>query len=256
MIALVLSFTNISASAPGGAGTPSGDSRSTAVGSPRVAGADTKSSKAVVKELRGGVADRRLKTWEHQDAVDLNRTRTSYAERQTRSHAYLKYLRHLWSQRSYRAWKTRRHLERITLRDVAYNGRVDPWPTVVQEVQRVFPGTSSWLLSCADAEGWGPGLTRWIGYAGVPYSTWLRDSNTVGGPMQFRFGTFTGMFRRGYEYLRARGFRTEEHLRHASSTEALTVAWRSALGQAIAAGWARYTGNDNSHWSASWENGC
>lgn len=254
MIALVLSFTNISASAPGDAPTSSGSFRSVSLES-RAAGADTKSSRAVVKELRGGIADRRLKTWTHQDAVDLNRTRTSYAERHTHSRPYLKWLRQLWSQRAYRAWKTRVKIERLTLRDFAFGPGNDAWPRAVREVQRVFPGTEPWLLSCSDAEGWSPGFDKWVGFDGVPYSTWLRDSNTVGGPMQYRFRTFTGMFRHGLDFVLERGFRVARELRD-RSLEGKTRAWRSALGQAIAAGWARYTGNDDSHWSASWGSGC
>jgi len=153
-------------------------------------------------------------------------------------------------------WKARAHIARKvyelwiltgTLRDYPFRDGNHAWAKAVREVQRVFPGTEGWLMSCSAAEGgWG----RWVGYSGVAYSTWLRDSNTVGGPLQFRFGTFTGMFRRGAEYVVARGFRLPSHLRD------MTTAWRSALGQAIAGGWARYTGNDDSHWSASWGRGC
>lgn len=130
------------------------------------------------------------------------------------------------------------------------------WPKAVREVQRVFPGTEAWILSCSDAEGWSPGFDRWVGYGGVPYSTWLRDSNTVGGPGQFRFTTHTSMFRAAFAYLAEREFMLPSHLRDWRSVAGLTRAWRSALGQALAMGWARYTGNDNSHWSASWGNGC
>ena len=134
-----------------------------------------------------------------------------------------------------------------TLRDYPFRDGNHAWAKAVREVQRVFPGTEGWLMSCSAAEG---GHGRWVGYSGVAYSTWLRDSNTVGGPLQFRFGTFTGMFRRGAEYVVARGFRLPSHLRD------MTTAWRSALGQAVAGGWARYTGNDDSHWAASWGRGC
>lgn len=127
------------------------------------------------------------------------------------------------------------------------------WLHAVDEVQRVFPGTESWLLSCSDAES---NHHHWVGYSGVPYSTWLRDSNTVGGYMQFRFGTFTGMYRAAIDYITDLDYRVPETLSDWSSLSGLTRAWRSALGQALAAGWARYTGNDNSHWSASWDTGC
>lgn len=109
----------------------------------------------------------------------------------------------------------------------------------------MFPGTSGWLLSCSAAEG---GHGRWVGYSGVAYSTWLRDSDTVGGPMQFRFSTFKGMYRRGVDYVVGKGFRVPRMDE--------TTAWRSALGQALAAGWARYFDEDNSHWSASFGRGC
>lgn len=149
-----------------------------------------------------------------------------------------------------RARSARRSLERWeherTLRDFAFKPDYPAWRNAVREVQRVFPGTEGWLLSCSAAEG---GHGRWVGYGGQAYSTWLRDSDTVGGPLQFRFSTFTGMFRRAVEYVQGQGFLVPIFAD-------LTTAWRSALGQALAGGWARYTGNDDSHWSASWNNGC
>lgn len=139
-----------------------------------------------------------------------------------------------------------RWLESRTLQDFRFCDGCRAWHKAIAEVQRVFPGTSSWLLSCSAAEG---GHGRWVGYSGVSYSTWLRDSDTVGGPLQFRFSTFTGMYRRALEYVRSKSFRV-------TLGSDLTAAWRSALGQALAGGWARYTGNDASHWSASWNTGC
>ena len=144
------------------------------------------------------------------------------------------------ARRHYRRWLSER-----TLRDFAFCEGCRAWPRAVEEVQRVFPGTESWLLSCSAAEG---GHGRWVGYSGVSYSTWLRDSDTVGGPLQFRFSTFTGMYRRAVEYARDRGYRVP--------SVDMTSAWRSALGQALAGGWARFTGNDNYHWSASFGRGC
>lgn len=148
------------------------------------------------------------------------------------------------AKRSYRRW-----LRERTLRDFTFKPDYPAWRNAVEEVQRVFPGTEGWLLSCSAAEG---GHGRWVGYGGQDYSTWLRDSDTVGGPLQFRWSTFKGMYRHGLEYVLGRGFRVPEHLKDPDND----VTWRSALGQAIAGGWARYTGNDNSHWSASWGRGC
>ena len=156
------------------------------------------------------------------------------------------YLANVWKRKSFAMrMRVERFIETRTLRDWPFGDGTKAWSRAVREVQRVFPGTESWLLSCSDAEG---GHHKWIGYGGAPYSTWLRDSDTVGGPLQFRFSTFTGMYRRAVEYVAGRGYRVPRM--------DSTSAWRSALGQALAGGWARYTGNDNSHWSASWGRGC
>lgn len=173
--------------------------------------------------------------------------------RKPRNCADAHYLAEVWPDRSFQErLVTEKWIEEHTLSDFPFSPGNHAWHRSVSEVQRVFPGTESWLLSCSAAEG---GHGRWVGYAGVSYSDGLRDSNTVGGPMQFRFGTFTGMWRRAVEHARERGFRIPSELRD-RSLAGKTRAWRSGLGQALAAGWARYTGNDNSHWSASWGNGC
>lgn len=151
--------------------------------------------------------------------------------------------------RSFRARQSYyRYLEsQYVLHDTPFGDGNRAWHKAVREVQRPFPGTESWLLSCSAAEG---GHGRWVGYSGVHYSTWLRDSDTVGGPLQYRFSTFTGMFRHTADHVRSQGYRLPAHLQDN------TKAWRSALGQALAGAWARFTGNDASHWSASWNRGC
>jgi len=174
----------------------------------------------------------------------VHATHTSRAPRSCPDARYLAQLakrRSFAARRAYERWRDQR-----TLRDFAFTDGARAWPRAVDEVQRVFPGTSGWLLSCSAAEG---GHGRWVGYGGQGYSAWLRDSDTVGGPLQFRYSTFKGMFRRGAEYAQAKGFRIPQFADY-------TTAWRSALGQALAGGWARYTGNDSSHWSASWGRGC
>ena len=173
--------------------------------------------------------------------------------RKPRNCADASYLAELWQRRSFAARKATERYLATFLRDTPYADGNNAWFKAIDQAQRVFPGTKDWLISCSRPEG---GHGRWVGYSGVSFSTWLRDSNTVGGNMQFRFGTFTGMYRNAYAYLRSKGFRVPDHLDDVNSVIGLTTAWRSALGQALAAGWARYTGNDNSHWSASWGRGC
>lgn len=126
------------------------------------------------------------------------------------------------------------------------------WVTSVRVIQRVFPGTESWLLSCSGAEG---GHGRFVVYGGGAYYPGAEHDKTfhgdmVGGPMQYMWGTFRGHYRHGLDSLRARGFEVSLP----ASTD--VRAWLSPTAQAIAAGWARWSGNDNSHWSASFGRGC
>lgn len=200
------------------------------------------------KSARLATAFYRQRTWDRQaarggalaDRTPIVRSKTC---------RWARYAADEWQARARSAKRTlTRHLSlvsQLTLRDFPFAPGNHAWQKAVAEVQRVFPGTESWLLSCSAAEG---GHGRWVGYSGVSYSTALRDSDTVGGPLQFRFSTFTGMYRRGVDYVVGRGYRVPRM--------DMTTAWRSALGQAIAGGWARYTGNDDSHWSASWSRGC
>jgi hypothetical protein len=160
-----------------------------------------------------------------------------------------RYLANLWRSKSHTARaRYEQWVEERTLRDFPFAPGNRAWLRAVEEAQRVFPGTESWLLSCSAAEG---GHGRWVGYGGQSYSTGLRDSNTVGGPLQFRWQTFKGMYRRALDDLRGRDWRVPSHLRDPGDD----VAWRSALGQALAGGWGILHGQ-RSHWSASYGNGC
>lgn len=192
------------------------------------------------KSARLAVEHYRSLTWERQSARGGELAdRTPIVRGKT-----CRWARYAAAEHQARAKSALRSLERWTNQRTL---TAKTWLRAVDVVQRVFPGTKGWLLSCSDAES---NHYRWVGYGGVPYSTWLRDSNTVGGYLQFRYQTFKGMFRRGADFVRERGYRLPNEL------EDRTAAWRSALGQAIAGGWARYTGNDDSHWSASWGRGC
>lgn len=123
------------------------------------------------------------------------------------------------------------------------------WHKAVAEVQKIFPGTEAWLLSCSAAEG---GHGRWVRYGGGSYYPGYEYTDAVGNWLQFRWSTFKGMFRHALEYAQARGYIIPEHLRDSGHVRA----WLSPLATAMAGGWARYTGNDASHWSASWSSGC
>ena len=121
------------------------------------------------------------------------------------------------------------------------------WRTAVFIVQRAFPNTADVLLSCSSAEG---AHGAWVLYGGRPYYPGAEYARTfhgwmVGGPMQYMWPTFKGHYRHGLDSLRERGFKV--NLPPVSDV----AAWRSMTAQAIAAGWAFWSGNDNSHWSAS-----
>lgn len=226
-------------SSAAGASTPSADGRAQRTDTRVSAPERCPQARVGVAFYRGRYADWR----------SIRGVFTSYpAGRKPRNCTDAHYLAEIWPERSFQEREiTEQWLEERMLEDFEFRSGNHAWQKAVAEVQRVFPDTENWLLSCSAAEGgWG----RWVGYAGVSYSTHLRDSDTVGGPMQYRFSTFTGHIRHALEYVRQRRYFVPRSLYDR------TNAWTSALGQALAAGWARYTRNDNSHWSASWGRGC
>lgn len=200
------------------------------------------------RSARRGLAYYRLR---HASWLQLRGIKIKVLIDQPKGCAHTLWTAKLWRERAraarvaYNKWLNSRYV----LQDTPFGVRANAWYNAIDEVQGPFPGTESWLLSCSAAEG---GHGRWVGYSGVGYSTWLRDSDTVGGPMQFRWSTFKGMYRRALENVLSRGYKVPAYLRNSDND----ITWRSALGQALAAGWARWTGNDDSHWSASWSNGC
>lgn len=134
------------------------------------------------------------------------------------------------------------------------------WKTAVRLVQRIYPGTESWMLSISDREGgWGP----WVWYSGMcssPPCLWTGHhlgadpfgDDAVGGPMQFRYSTFAPYWRAAVKDVKARGFLIPD-LGWARPTVEYGAStgygpWLSPLGQAITAGYMRYTGKDSCHW--------
>lgn len=169
--------------------------------------------------------------------------------RRPRNCADAKYLAVVWAERAYRSRQLtlmyRKEMSKRTLRDFEVKPGNQAWHRAVREVQKVYPGTESWLLSCSAAEG---GHGRWVTYGGGSDWRGAMANYVVGGWMQFKYPTFAGMYRHALEDVLRKGYR-------APST-GLPEAWLSPLAQALAAGWARYTGNDSHHWSASFSNGC
>lgn len=230
-----------------GATRPSAEGRlvsANSTGTPQTAPRVAKRERC--RSARLAVVYYRSSTWSHQ------RVRGQVADRTPtvsgRSCRWARFAADEWQARARSArLTTKRWIAEHTLDDVA------SWPVAVRIVQRFFPGTESWMLDCSDAEGYNRGdPTRWVTFGGDPFSMAAWYADEVGGPPQYRPSTFSGHYRHGLDFITQLDYRVPSHLRDSGTT----TAWRSMLAQAIAMGWARYTGNDNSHWKASWGNGC
>lgn len=155
-----------------------------------------------------------------------------------------------WTEREI-AETAKRILDRRTLADT------NDWQTAVRIVQRVYPGTESWLLSCSAAEG---GHGRWVWYGGRSWTGGhigndYLGMDTVGGQMQFRWSTFKPYW---YGYWGARGALADTRARGfvVPNMGSGYGPWLRPLGQALTAAYMRYTGRSGHHWSASHGNGC
>lgn len=100
------------------------------------------------------------------------------------------------------------------------------WRTSVRLAQRPFPGTESWLLFISDREGgYGPFVMN-------------RQGSGAGGWMQFMASTFYAYVDDARAAVERRGF----------IVPANVWTWTHPLGQALTAGYMRYTGRDGCHW--------
>jgi hypothetical protein len=127
---------------------------------------------------------------------------------------------------------------------------INDWRTAVRWVQRIYPGTESWMLYISDREGgWGP----WVWYGGRTWSGYhvgndYLGADTVGGWMQFRYSTFAPYWRQAQEDLRERGYTLPLFQMPPEGGPSKYVGWLSPLAQALTAGYMRSTGKDGCHW--------
>lgn len=98
------------------------------------------------------------------------------------------------------------------------------WLTAVRQVQRVFPGSEPWLVSCSSGEG-GHGAWVWFGHAASPR---YGADRTPGGWLQYMQGTFWTDYRQAVADARSRGFVVPSG----------SASYTSATGMALAGGWA------------------
>ena len=100
------------------------------------------------------------------------------------------------------------------------------WRTAVTLAQRPYPGTSDWLLFISAREGgYGPFVMN-------------HQGSGAGGWMQFMSSTFYGYVYSAKADAERRGFSIPDEI----------WTWTNPLGQALTAGYMRYTGRDGCHW--------
>lgn len=158
------------------------------------------------------------------------------AWREPRNCADARYLSVLWAKRALVSKAlARKHLERMaarTLHDFEVRDGNHAWTRAVREVQRAYPGTEAWLLSCSSSEG---GHGRWVRYGGGDY---YPGYSGVGGWLQFMPGTWSGFFSHAAADVKGRGFIVPD----------TADSWQSALGQALAGAWG-ITHGMRHHWA-------
>ncbi len=127
---------------------------------------------------------------------------------------------------------------------------INDWRTAVHWVQRIYPGTESWMLYISDREGgWGP----WVWYGGRQWSGYhvgndFLGMDTVGGWAQFRYSTFAPYWRAAEANLRDRGYIVPHIPMPPAGGDPKYAAWLSPLGQALTMGYMKYYGKEGCHW--------
>lgn len=152
--------------------------------------------------------------------------------REPRNCADARYLADVWAKRAKiahgRLIAHRKKMEALTFDDFVVRDGNHAWHKAVRVVQRAYPGTESWLLSCSSSEG---GHGKFVQNS---------DGANVWGWLQFAPGTFSGFVRHAISDVRSRGYRVPES------------AWEidSVLGQALAGAWG-ITHGMRHHWAGS-----
>lgn len=166
------------------------------------------------------------KTWKVQHRIPVPLTPTHHYERHTRSLGMLHWLKHYWHGK----WvKARHQLHSMRL------PMVGDWDVAARIVQRVWPGTLHFLLSCPNGEG---GHGPWVWNRGALYGQPHYGSD-AGGWLQYMPGTFAS------HYASALALARQLHLPvpPAGADKPRAGVWReSPIAQAFAGGWAYFHG--------------
>lgn len=101
------------------------------------------------------------------------------------------------------------------------------WQTSVRLVQRIYPGTSNWLLTISRREG---------GWGGFVMNT---QGSGCGGWLQYAPSTYWAYSGDAFADAKRRGFIVDPAWNQ----------WTHPMGQALTGAYMRFTGRDGSHWS-------
>lgn len=130
----------------------------------------------------------------------------------------------------YRMWAAQKWIKVAKACQATLHQRTIPttndWRTAVALAQRVYPGTADWLLYISRREG---------GHGGFVMN---HQGSGAGGWMQFMASTYYAHDQDAYADVARRGFIVDQS----------TNAWTHPLGQAIVAGYMRFTHQDGCHW--------
>jgi hypothetical protein len=171
-----------------------------------------------MRRLAVKVGTFRAITWNCQDALGMKRAEASVSVwALPRSIAYRSWALEQWQSKASSCRTLQKQRTIPTTND---------WQTAVALVQRVYPGTSGWLLYISDREG---------GHGGFVMN---HQGSGAGGWMQFMSSTYYAHNDDAYADLRRRGF----------VVDSSTNSWTHPMGQAITAGYMRYTHQDGCHW--------
>lgn len=171
-----------------------------------------------MKRVAKKVGAFRAITWNCQDALGIKRAHAAVSVwALPQSLAYRSWALEQWQQKASSCLKLQQQRTIPSTTD---------WVTAVKIVQRIYPGTSGWLLYISHREGgWGRFVMN-------------HQGSGAGGWMQFMAGTYYAHNDAAFADARQRGFIVDESWNH----------WEHPLGQAITAGYMRYTHQDGCHW--------
>ena len=180
--------------------------------------AQQRAQQAQLKRLAQKVATFRTSTWACQDTLGISRTRASASVwALPQSVTYRGWVVEQWQKKAGSCLKVQQQRTIPATND---------WVTAVKLVQRIYPGTSGWLLYISHREG---------GWGGFVMN---HQGSGCGGWMQYASSTYWAYSYAAFADAKRRGFIVDDSWNQ----------WTHPMGQAITASYMRFTGRDGHHW--------